>query len=252
MKVFKEKKENNMTSGAKNVSIFCRTYDKDAKWFERALPTWLEKAHGYNSFTVSGIEEQCQKIMEICHEYGVVFVPDNESAEIADGYINQQYTKLTADELNTESDYILFVDADTLCLEEHDASTWFRKGKPILLHTPWSEVGDAFCWHKPTWDALGYMPTYEFMRRLPLLYPKCVLISCREHIEKLHGMSLMDYLKKQSAFSEFNVIGSYAHRYYADTFHWIDTMKDELPSNPFKQYWSHGGLKAQVDEGKVY
>lgn len=230
-----------------DVNIFCRTYDGDAEWLSRALPTWIEHCKWVNSIVVTGIDAECSRAKEICGLHGVNFTADDESSGIKNGYINQQYTKMRAD-LFTDSEYVMFIDSDTICYGDNTADDFFTNGKPDLFYSEWDEVGQALCWRAPTKAWLGIDPPYEFMRRFPLTYSHDTIANCRKYMEEKNEKSLLEIMKGAAAISEFNLIGAYAWEFESHKFNWVHPEVDGEKPNPFKQYWSHGGL-GQLDEG---
>ena len=232
------------------IGFFIRSFDGDAKWLERTLPLNVERLSGYSDICVSGIANECEKVIAICDKNGVRFVPHDESAHIPTGYINQQYSKLCADQLMPDMDFIMYGDSDSFALRPCSVDEWTIDGKPYMMHTPWHKVGQATCWHAPTWVATGIYPKYEYMRRLPMVYPSALLKSAREHLELLHNMTLCNYLARVPCFSEFNFLGHYAYERRHEMFTWIDTMDDSItwPDIPFKQCWSHGDLEEQMGD----
>jgi hypothetical protein len=185
-------------------------------------------------------------VKEVCRLYGVNFTEDDESGGIKNGYINQQYSKMRAD-LFTDSEYVMFIDSDTICYGDNTADDFFTDGKPDLLYSQWDEVGQALSWRAPTKAWLGIDPPYEFMRRFPLTYPSKIIENCRGYMEDVNGRSLLDIMKGAAAISEFNLIGAYAWEFESHKFNWVHPEVDGEKPNPFKQYWSHGGLE-QLNE----
>jgi hypothetical protein len=238
--------ENNTICG---VSLFCRTYDGDAEWLAKSLPTWIDNVKGIDRIIVGGIPGQCKEVRAVCDKYGVEFVPDNESALVHTGYVNQQLTKMRAD-LFCDSEYVMFVDADTICYREHNIALWFSGDKPILCHSDWSQVGQAKCWLDPMVRALGWKPPYEFMRRLPLIYRTDTIRNCREYMEDFHSVPLWLYMSNLPTFTEFNVIGAYAYEYEREKYAWWCPDGQPPFDNPFKQYWTGADMDAQIAKYK--
>jgi hypothetical protein len=228
------------------TTVLWRSYDGDAKWLDFTMPKMMERGSGYSDHVVVGIDNQCTEVKKICDKNGVRFVPDNEAAGIPDGYINQQYTKLRADQF-CDTDYVFYMDSDVECLEEHSVDVLFRNEKPLLLYTDWEDVGDAKCWKAPTAKAIRIDPQYEFMRRIPLLYPTSVVRDCREFMELLHLKTLMQYMNGETSISEFNILGAYAWNYRRDLFTWTNTAHNDFEPIPFKQFWSWGNMKQQLE-----
>ena len=80
---------------------------------------------------------------------------------------------------------------------------------------------------KPTDEALGFQSEYNFMRRMPLVYPLWLFKEVRNHIESVHGVSFIDYFKNLECCSEYNILGGYAYKYHRDKFHWIDVIENK-------------------------
>lgn len=228
----------------KTMGVFTRTYDGDAKWLRVMLETFRKHGSGYGKQVVTGISEQCRKVREVCGEFGVRFIPDEQARYIPNGYINQQYTKLTADKYLDEP-LILFVDSDCVSIADHSSEDFLMDGKPLILHTKWDDVGDAQCWKRPTEIALGKSVHYEFMRRLPACYHRSTLVGLRDHIREFHG-SLLYHLKASAAFSEFNALGAYAWEHQRDDYSFVNT-EDWIPPEPgLRQCWSHGDMEHEI------
>lgn len=239
-----------MTSGVK-AGVFIRSYDGDAAWLRRTLPVNLKRLSGYDRVLVVGLPGESAEVQEICAENDVEFQYDFDAAWIPNGYLNQQYSKLQADVFMKGCEYILFVDSDCVALEENSPDIFFgESGKSMLMHTPWDKVGQADCWREPTAKALGRTPPYEFMRRLPYLYPTWLITATKRKIEEVHCCKLNNYLTMCGPFSEFNVLGAHAWFTHRDQFEWIDTEEDSLPYHPWKQCWSHGGMDEQLSEAE--
>jgi hypothetical protein len=240
-----------MTSGANNegprVGIFIRSFDGDAKWLERTLPTHVEFCRGFQGIVVAGIERECARVMEICAANGVPFIADPLAHMITAGYINQQYTKLTADH-HVDWDWILFVDSDTPCTRATTPGEQFEGDRGVMLYSEWDHVGDANCWFEPTRKALGFGPPYEFMRRLPILHHRDTLEAACRWIKGMHRRSLLDYLAGVDTISEFNLLGAVAWEQLRDRYRWICPEREPCPTGAWRQFWSHGPMEEQLKD----
>ena len=239
-----------MTYGANDViGIFIRSYDGDAKWLERTLPTHLRHAKPFAGPVVVGVDEQCRRVKEICAAHDVEFIPDPTSAMIANGYIAQQYSKLTAYTM-VPWQWILYVDSDTECVRDVHFRELFHSFRAIMPYSEWDHVGgrvgggDASCWFEPTRKALGFDPAHEYMRRLPILHHRDTVQRTHEHIVRHHGKSLVEYMAGVDAISEFNLLGAVAHEdtELHDYYEWICPETDPLPPSAWVQHWSHDPL----------
>ena len=158
-----------------------------------------------------------------------------------DGYIDQQWTKLHADEF-CNSDYVIHLDSDCVVLRSLD--DLFVGRKPIMLKTPYRLMeGDSLTWRGVTAGYVGFNPDYEYMRRQPLVYPRHAYKAVRGFVEKVKGPWHKWFPKiSNRSLSEYNVIGAVCDKELHDDFHWIDTEFDPLPPLVVRQGWSWGGI----------
>lgn len=187
---------------------------------------------------------------------------------IARGNLRAQISMMSADKFTPDADYFWFVGSDCLLFDHLVPGTFFCEGRPVMLvntyeHlfkfvpraclTPWQDGVEA---------ALGIRPDFEFMRRLPLMYPRELLKMTREAIAERHGCTFEDYVYERtfrtnrgersdaSNFSESNVLGAYAYHYQHDMFTWVnidDQIDPTREANKLIQFWSHGGLDHPCD-----
>jgi len=82
---------------------------------------------------------------------------------------------------------------------------------------------------------------YEFMRRMPLIYPKWLFEEMRKWFISNHGVTILEYLKDVDNFTEYNFFGAYCWIYHREVYDWIDTadLSREWDSYPFLQEHSH-------------
>lgn len=134
-------------------------------------------------------------------------------------------------------------------------------GKPIMPFSTYAEIGRhhaaALCWQQGTATALGFTPANEFMRRLPLLYPRELYPAVRAYISNRHGGPFEETvyrLGSQKNFSESNVLGAYAWEYMHDLYEWFlvdgweyGKFATRFPSKTI-QFWSHGGMDLACDQ----
>lgn len=217
--------------------FFLRTYVGDRDWLPY-LTRSLAKHAPDIGLTVVAPEGQ-----NIGVPYQAAVTPHS------DDYINQQYSKLYADTFVPDDvTHIVHIDSD--CLLTKSIGSLFVEGKPLMLHTPWDQVGDAVAWKEPTERLLGFEAPYEFMRRHPLVYPVEVYEALRDYIETRHKTSLFRLVSgvKNRNLSEFNLLGSFCYKFFPNRFHWINTSKEPLPEPVARQGWSWGGIEKVKDE----
>jgi hypothetical protein len=219
------------------VDIFIRTYDKDIKWLEHSLRSIQKHVTGYRNIVIAIPNA---KLLSHLTLEKVIEVED-----LADGYIGQQFTKLTAYQY-TDADAVIFWDSDVIACEPVDVGEWIKDGKPIIYKTPFELTQTP--WKIPTEKAVGFEVEYEYMRRLPLPYLTSTLKATCKYVEDVHKVTLKHYLNHctNRAFSEFNVIGAYAERFESKNYTFIDTETVSMPKNKVRQFWSWGGITDEV------
>jgi hypothetical protein len=217
--------------------ILIRTYEKDRDWLVYCLKS-IKKHNSEIGVTV---------VAPVGHNVG--YPTTHVQPVHIDGYIDQQYTKLRAVAYVPEdTTHVIHIDSD--CLVIGDLMDIFIDGKPIMLKTPWHLLdNEAQKWREPTRKYLGFDPEFEYMRRMPLVYPTRIYNDLTIHLEKIHGLIGSWFHKIEGRrLSEFNLLGAYADRFMPEEFHWIDTSKEPLPPLVVKQGWSWGGFAAMKDE----
>lgn len=225
-----------------SVGIFIRSYDKDAEFLQLCLTSWKQNGQSYDDIVIVGDGVTDIKVRQIADDFGVKYHKD-DSAQISSGYIAQQYSKFNAHKY-LDTDYIIFVDSDCVFRRDHDIEEWFDGSKPVLLYDEWDDTGDAKkAWFDVCCIFVGDILQHEYMRRLPLIYPRKVLVDISSRL----GGNLLERMKRTRNVSEFNVIGYYCYTFHYDKFAW-HKGKSYKQNPPIVQYWSHGDFDKAKEE----
>jgi len=220
----------------RSVDIFVRSYRGDFPWLEHCLKSIHRFAKGFSSVHIVVPEADKPLLASLTEEivHGTV--------DECDGYLAQQVTKLYADEF-CGADYVLHVDSDCVFQTEFSPDNFFFDNKPILLRE--DNVGTHWIQHSANF--LGWQDTFEYMRRLPIIYPLWIYKEFREWMESRHGVPLRSFICNQDkhSFSEFNTLGMWAYKFHQDKFSWKHPQ--EVPAVA-KQYWSWGGIEKHIPE----
>ena len=200
----------------------------------------------------AGYHRYCmESIAKFCTGFRGVAVILKDDPDPQTGYLDQQITKLEAD-LHTDADFILTIDSDTLFTQPVTLETFMHDGKPIWLFTPWTkemlEHPGTRAWHDVMQEFVGVRPPAEHMRRHPFMFPRTLTQNIRNFCQVKHGMKIRDYIMRKGRFSEFNVMGFYASFFMRESFHWINTEKDELPPLYCRQFWSWDPVEKNLEE----
>jgi Family of unknown function (DUF6492) len=215
--------------------IFYRSYAKDFDWLAYSLLSMKKYGGGFTKVHIA----------VPANDAGGVPVKGSEEVHLVtdrtDGYMAQQITKLHADEF-CGAEYVLHVDSDCVFFKDFSPLDFFIDGKPIMLHEKCMTI-----WNRITERHLGWGDEYEYMRRLPIIYPRWMYKTFRDWFKKKHDMSVDDYIIRQNSrdFSEFNTMGQWAKRLYPDAFTWMDPK--DVPKY-CEQFWSWGGITGEIKD----
>lgn len=216
------------------VDILIRSYRGDIGWLKYSLKSIDKFCSGFHKIHIIVPEEDFQLIE------GLSGVEKHKIKENCSGYLAQQYTKLCADHFS-DAEHILHVDSDVVFTRPTTPHHFFSGGKPIVLQekdvqTPWRAISA---------QSLGWEDEYEYMRRMPIIYPRWIYPEFRAWMEEKHGMSLEAHICSHPpmAWSEFNTLGQWAKRYHMERFEW---MNPQFWESPCIQFWSWGGLDAPL------
>ena len=215
------------------TDIFIRSYRNDFEWLKYCLKSIRKFCKGFNNVHIAVPNEDVSALDflegEIVH--GV--------CDSCEGYLAQQVTKMHADNY-CDADYVLHVDSDCLFFKETHPEEFFEYGKPIILYetdivTPWPQIAMI---------TLGWLDEKEYMRRLPIIYPRWIYKEFRKWIKQNQKHDLETWICSQPfrSYSEFNTLGQWAYRYHNDKFSWL---KPEEKEKYIIQHWSWGGVEDQ-------
>lgn len=133
-------------------------------------------------------------------------------------------------------------------------------GRAVMPYSPYAAlpIGPQ-CWRAST-EHLIQVPSveFEFMRRLPLVYPAELYRRTRAHVAAAFGAPFRDVVfdteRRGLKASESNVLGAYAWHFFRDAFEWVDVSvhPERDVTFPAIQFWSHGGLDLPCDQWHRY
>lgn len=211
------------------TEIFIRSYRNDFEWLGYCLRSIQQFANAFSGVTIVVPLEDKPSLSHLTAE--TVF----GTFDICEGYLAQQITKLEADKY-TDKDFILHVDSDCIFFEKTTPEDFFIDGKPIMLmeqcESPWPTISKR---------TLGWLDEYEYMRRLPIIYPRWIYEEFRRWIRHQHSTSLATWIASQPyrEFSEFNTLGQWARKFHPEAFTWMHPK--DVPVK-CRQFWSWGGV----------
>lgn len=226
-----------MTTSANKLHILIRTYSGDKEWLRYCLAS-IKKHEPEIGITI---------VAPKGHDVGCDCVQVDPVHH--DGYVDQQYTKLRANLFVPEdTTHVVHIDSD--CILMGKLSDLFVDEKPLMLKTPWEMIdAQASVWRGITAQRIGFDPPFEYMRRMPLIYPISIYSAISDYLfSRLGPWEQWFPTINGRKLSEFNLLGAYADRFMGEQFHWINTATDPLPPLTVKQAWSWGGIDAVRQE----
>lgn len=219
------------------IDILIRSYRNDFGWLGYCLRSIHRNLKGYRDIHL---------IVPNCDLGGVSHLTQEKvhgTEDRMEGYLAQQVTKLRA-HFYSDADFIIHVDSDCIFHRKADCNEMIEDGKAIVLReeieTPWNKI---------TEEVLGWYDPFEYMRRMPIIYPRWAYINFNAWMEEKHGNNIENIVagRPYRSFSEFNAMGQFLHK------HWEDKIVWKHPSEVktmCKQYWSWGGLQNSEEEVK--
>ena len=244
---------NKLMDDKPNVAVLTVTFDNDLKWLDKSWRSYSAFCKNYSSYNViiDDHEEDCEQSRGFLEYNNISYHVDTKAKYIPVGYVRQQYMKFNCDKYVPEdTDWICHVDSDSLFYAEHTPDIYFGKsGKPIMLIESYEAIEQNHSgesnehWRDIITKALKLDEPveYEFMRRMPLVYPKWLFEEVREWFIENHNMSVFEYLQDVDNFTEYNFLGAYCWKYHHDLYEWVDIAdeKSEWLDIPFMQEYSH-------------
>jgi len=238
--------------------IFISSYMKDFIWLEPCLKSLrIHQGVEFLPPCVSVDEHdifEARKLVNRAFPGAVVSIKNGRRGQ---GNLRAQIAMCEADLACPEADYIYFVGSDCIAHAPFRSSTYFVRGKPVMLYNFYTEFGGCPSmkrWQDITAQAVGFVSDKEFMRRLPVVYTRNSLARARKWVSDVHHKSFEDAVYDMGHFTESNVIGAAAWLACHDEFTWYHANSDTEYLNyrrdfpdPLIQFWSHGGLNRPAE-----
>lgn len=234
-------------------AIIC-SYPKDYEWLIHCLVSLRKFARGYLPPVVCvdvQDEEMARRIVAGHYPEASVAVKPGRPGQ---GFMRAQIAMMEADLFCPAADIIHFIGSDCIATRPFDASIYDAPdGRPAVLYTPYAQLPPSIPWRPGTERILGHPVEFEFMRRLPSVFPRSIFAPMRAHVERVHGKPFNDYIHEGNLArrdtSEANVLGAFAYYHLPETCHWVSTASFNPAEWPtaLGQHWSHGGLDRPSD-----
>ena len=238
--------------------ILIASYTRDFIWLEPNLKSLRRYSRGFLPPVISVDGQdffEAKKLVARAYPEATVVQKDGRRGQ---GFMRAQISMMQGDLLCPQADFTYLVGSDCIFWKEFSPEMYFFNGKPVMLYNSRKYFEDAHAgapiqWMDSTAQILGFHVQGEYMRRLPIVYPKELFAPMRKHVELVHGHKFEDYIYQRNAqggpVSESNILGAYAWEKMRDLYHWMhcddnaEYVKYRADNpDPMAQFWSHGGL----------
>lgn len=244
---------------------FIASYPRDFEWLNYLLRSLRRFATGFLPPVVAVPPEFVRAARETFPDVTVV-AQDAAPAKASKWrhFLCAQVAMLECDKHCPEADFVWLFGSDCFVYSPLTPDMGFSDGRPVMPSNSYAFLRSTGYtapehWRPGTKSALRFpLVTREYMRRLPLVYPRELYPAVRRHVEFAHRTPFREYVYSTTAsrnFSESNVLGAYAAEYMQGAFHWLDLDGPGYDSDvklPAIQFWSHGGLDMPCDKHHKY
>lgn len=236
-----------------NHQILIASYKPDFPWLACALASIKQCATGFLPPVVAVTFSDYADALALAKAVG-----SDATIAVKEGLGNlrAQIAMMQGDLLCPVADIVHLWGSDCIAVQPFTPEDFMYEGKPVMpiAGNTWLEAHHpaALGWRKGTFETLGWWPDWEYMRRIPLLYPTKLFPQVRNYIEKRHNRPFEDHVYWTGAagtghFSESNIMGAYAHQFVPHLYSWV--IRETTAPQPFPvvQFWSHGGMYKPMD-----
>ena len=232
-----------------SIDIFIRTYPKDFFLLNYCLQSIRKFVTGYRNIIINIRQKNYNELMSNVNTAGCIIVQSHDFDDKID-YCGQQICKIYAD-IWSDATYFYYVDSDCIFYNNFNIQEkYFDSNKNIVLFKDyWHNIPDTFIW-QGCLKKLDLLTEFEFMRRLPQLYPSRFLKPLRIYIEQKIGKDYINScltIYKECGFSEFNIMGSYLYLHDPSEMN-ICFYNPDLNQIPVRQFWSHEKKDVLINE----
>jgi len=225
--------------------ILIRSYYRDFRWLKYCLASLDLFARGFSRRIVVVPESSVDWLSVYDLRPQELRVCPN----VRNDYVGQQLTKLYADELS-DADLIYHFDSDCVVAGPLSPEDLCEDGKPVLWMTPFEELSPISGRRQGVKRLLGVDVPFDFMRRLPIVFPNWLYPALRRHVEELHGRDFRTTVCELAPeeLSEFNTLAAFAYLHHRDSFRWRIVRASETDAARCRVYWSRGGLTPSIEQ----
>lgn len=239
-----------------NHQFLVASYRKDFEWLIHNIRSLQKFSVGFlpPAVVVPGSDYvECQRLLK--------GLPCDIQVKDGPGFGRAQVVMMSGDIHCPKADFVYLTGSDCMAIRRFDYTEYWKRDeatgtdKPIMLWNTWDHLAkhkaNCLFWRAGTEHALGGVSAGEFMRRLPIVYPRDLYPRVRGHISNLHGdfeKYVNHHVNTVRNFSESDVMGEFAYRYMRQYYTWI--CLDNAPYDgamAMTQFWSRMGVRHPSD-----
>ena len=220
--------------------LFIRSYSKDVEWLKSCLYTIEKFFSGYDEIVLCYPIGQEKYFIDLGTKLNIRKVT---CPIYRNDYIGQQISKILAFQY-TDCEYIMYFDSDCIFTDYMTYDNLLENGSPIIYMDKWEDLPSCvYPWKQITEKLTGYQIDYEYMRCFPFIYYRQSLVNLYNHFG---ADKFIQTIISNNELSEFNLIGSYIHKYDTESKYIFKLASKEYVPKNIKQYWSHDEDKNNI------
>lgn len=227
-----------------STSLFLKVWAQDYEFMKYCLRSVVRFASGFDSVVVVSDADAGKPPVGTMEKW--FQIPRKEN-----GYCWQQCCKVNADAF-TNSENIVFLDADTIFTKPITPESIMIGGLPVWLYESYSGMDnpDVLARRVVMEQFVGAPVEFEFMRRHPFIITRELLADFRRFCWMKHGIPAEEFIMTKERVSEFNMLGCWAWEHHRSAIAW--RRPEEMPTYVL-QMWSHGpgltdSIRAEFEE----
>lgn len=253
------------------TGLLWNTCGKDLEWFKRSARSYKKFAHGWNFAKCVVPNSDCPDFRPICEENGILLVGFDEWP--GKGFCHHMAMQMMGDLHFPEAETIFHVDADCLFTSSCSPEDWLPSGKILQPFIDFSELLTSpadpdemqsfmgftgkrvdfnrgqYLWKYAADWMLGFPTERACMTWMPMIHNCEVyrklreIVNTRFPIQGFEGYVRDARNEWPQTVCEFESLGSVAHNFFADKYHWHNIKTHGYPfAGKITQCWSHGGF----------
>lgn len=225
------------------VAILIVSYAHDLAYLRYNLDSIDKFCAGFSGVTVVVPHDEVSEFASLAAVHRCDLRVYNRNADKLKWHLDAQRQKCYADYYCPQADFILHTDSDCIFTEPVMPDDYFQDGKPIMCIKGYQHIPDS-PWKSVTEAAVKHPVFWSFMERHPQVNPRRLYPLMRTRMLMLHGWSFDQwFLSRKPTFpwgiSEHNLLGAVAFDEMRDEYHWHDVIKDGMPHEKLRQFWSY-------------